>query len=93
MTPWTVAHQVSLSMEFSRQDNRSGFPVPSPGDLPTPGIEHTSPVSAGGFFTSEPLEKPSEGGATMNGIRTVRKEIPKNFFLLLMSCENTTKKL
>ena len=27
-TPWTVAHQVALSMEFSRQEYWSGFPCP-----------------------------------------------------------------
>ena len=54
MTPWTVAHQAPLSMEFSRQEYWSGLPFPIPGDLPDPGIEPTSPVSpalAGGFFT------------------------------------------
>ena len=29
-TPWTVAHQVPLSMEFSRQEYWSGLPFPSP---------------------------------------------------------------
>ena len=37
-TPWAVAHQALLSMEFSRQDYWSGWPCPSPGDLPNPGI-------------------------------------------------------
>ena len=35
--PWTVAGQASLSMEFSRQENGSGLPFPSPGDLPDAG--------------------------------------------------------
>ena len=39
MTPWTVAHQAPLSMGFSRQEYWSGLPLPSPGDLPSPGIE------------------------------------------------------
>ena len=30
VTPWTVAHQAPLSIEFSRQEYRSGFPCPSP---------------------------------------------------------------
>ena len=30
-------YQVPLSMEFSRQECRSGLPFPSPGDLPDPG--------------------------------------------------------
>ena len=38
-TPWTVAHQASPSMGFSRQEYWSGLPFPSPGDLPHPGIK------------------------------------------------------
>ena len=30
VTPWTVAHQAPLSMEFSRQEHWSGLPFPSP---------------------------------------------------------------
>ena len=37
-TPWTVAHQAPLSMEFSRQEYQSGLPFPSPGDLLDPRI-------------------------------------------------------
>ena len=37
--PWTVAHQAPLSTGFSRQECWSGFPFPSPGDLPDPGIK------------------------------------------------------
>ena len=44
-TPWTVACQALLSMEFPRQEYWSGLPFPSPGDLPNPGIKPTSPVS------------------------------------------------
>ena len=60
-TPWTVVHQVPLSMEFSRQEHWSGFPFLSPGDLPDPGIEPASPASlvlTGRFFTTEPPWKP-----------------------------------
>ena len=39
---WTVAHQAPLSMEFSRQEYRSGLPFPSPGDLPNPEIKRAS---------------------------------------------------
>ena len=42
-TPWTVALQAPLSMEFFRQGHWSGLPCPPPEDLPDPGIE---PVSA-----------------------------------------------
>ena len=34
VTPWTVAYQAPPSMGFSRQEYWSGFPFPSPGDLP-----------------------------------------------------------
>ena len=43
-TPWTVACQAPLSMGFSRQAYWSGFPFPSPGDLPDLGIEPGSPA-------------------------------------------------
>ena len=43
-TPWTVAHQAPLSMEFSRQEYWSGLPFPSPEDLPDPEIESRSPA-------------------------------------------------
>ena len=43
-TPWTVACQASLSMEFSRQEYWSGLPFPFPGDGPDPGIEPRSPA-------------------------------------------------
>ena len=56
-TPWTVACQAPLSMEFSRQEYWSGLPFPPPGDLPDPGVEPTSPALAGGFFTAEPPGK------------------------------------
>ena len=41
--PWSVACQAPLSMGFSRQEYWSGLPLPSPGDLPDPGMEPTSP--------------------------------------------------
>ena len=57
--PWTVAHQASLSMEFSRQEYWSGLPFPPPRDLPNPGIKPASLASADRFFTTalpgEPL--------------------------------------
>ena len=37
-TSSTVAYQASLSMGFSRQEDWSGLPFPSPRDLPNPGI-------------------------------------------------------
>ena len=43
-TPWTAAYQAPLSIGFSRQEYQSGLPLPSPGDLPNPGIEPRSSV-------------------------------------------------
>ena len=48
VTLWTVAHQTSLSMGFSRQKNWDGLAYPSPGDLPNPGIGPASLVSCTG---------------------------------------------
>ena len=38
-TPWTVACQAPMSMEFSRQEYWSGLHFPSPGEFPDPGIK------------------------------------------------------
>ena len=56
-TPWTVAHQAPLSMGFFRQESWSGLPFPPSGDLPDPGIEHSTLMSSalsGEFFTAPP---------------------------------------
>ena len=56
-TPWTVDHQVPLFMEFPRQEDWSGLPIPPPGDFPDWGIKPGSPALAGRFFTTEPPGK------------------------------------
>ena len=51
-----------LSMGFSRQEHGSGLPLPSPGGLPSPGVESASLVSpavAGGFFTTSASWEPT----------------------------------
>ena len=58
--PWTAALQAPLSMGFSRQEYWSGLPYPTPGDLPHPGIEPSSPALAGKFFTTGPPGKPPQ---------------------------------
>ena len=55
---WTVAHQAPLSMGFPSQEYWSGLPFPSPGDLPQPGTELSSPALQAGSLLSEPPEKP-----------------------------------
>ena len=57
-TPWTIAYQAPPSMGFSRQEYWSGLPLPSPGDLPDPGIEPGSPTFQADALTSEPPGKP-----------------------------------
>ena len=45
--------QTLLSMEFSRQEDWSGLPIPTPGDLLEPGIELmflVSPALEGGLI-------------------------------------------
>ena len=54
VTLWTIAHQVPLSVGFSRQEYWSGLPFPSP----DPGTEPTSlgsPELAAGSFPLAPL--------------------------------------
>ena len=58
MTPWTVACQAPPSIEFSRQEYWSGFPCPSPGDLPDPGVGPGSPALQADYLLSEPPGKP-----------------------------------
>ena len=56
-TPWTVAHQAPLSVEFSRWEYWSGLPFASPGDLPNPGIKLGSPALRADAIPSEPPGK------------------------------------
>ena len=55
VTLWTVAHQIPLSMGFSKQKYWSELPCPPPGDLLDPGIKPASLRSsalAGRFLTT-----------------------------------------
>ena len=52
VTPWTVAHQVPLSMGYPRQEYWSGLLFPMPEDLTNPGIQSASLALTGGFFTT-----------------------------------------
>ena len=80
----TVIHQAPLSMEFPRQRYWSGLPFPPPGDLPDPGIKHTSPGSpappalAGRSFTIVPPGKPSVPWRERNKSWTLRN-LPLQF--------------
>ena len=52
------SHKAPLSMEFSRQEYWSGYPFPSLGDLPDPGIKLGSPALQADSVPSQPPEKP-----------------------------------
>ena len=54
-TPWIVAHQAPVSMEFCSQEYWSALPFPSPG------IEPRSPELAGGLFITAHLGSPLAG--------------------------------
>ena len=58
VTLWTVARQAPLSMGYSRQEYWSGLPLPSPGDLPHPGIKPMSLMSPALLVDSLPTEPP-----------------------------------
>ena len=54
-TPRTLDRQALLSLGFSRQEYWSGLPCPPPVDFPNSEIKPvflTSPILAGGFFTT-----------------------------------------
>ena len=57
VTLWTVAHQSSPSMGFSRQEYWGGLPFPSPGDLSDRGVKPRSPALQADALTSEPPGK------------------------------------
>ena len=57
-TPQTVAHQAPLPMEFSQED-LSGLPFPSPGDLSNPGVKSRSPALQADSLPAELPGKPS----------------------------------
>jgi len=55
-TLWTIAHQTSLSVVFSKQEYWSGLPHPPPGDLPDPGMNSCLPPSPALPVDSLPTE-------------------------------------
>ena len=73
VTPWTIACQALLSMGLPRCKCSSGLPLPSPGDLPDPGMEAASPALTSRFFTTEPPGKSTIAG---NSEIIVERNIP-----------------
>ena len=62
-------------MEFSRQEYWSGKPLPSPRDLPHPGIEPQSPSLQVDSLPSEPPGKPHVCGGRQNTSSTRRPQV------------------
>ena len=60
MTPQTITHHAPLHMRFLRQEYCSGLPFPSPGNVPPPGIELTSPAWQEDSLLFESLGKPRD---------------------------------
>ena len=67
---------------FSGQEYWSGFPFPSPGDLPNPGIEPGSPSLQLDSVPSEPPGKPLR--------RMVKLNLALRVMFTLLSVSNVT---
>ena len=85
VTLWTVAHQVSLSLGFSRQEYWSGLPCPPPGSE----LESLNFCIAGGFFTTSTTWK-ADIFLQWNGGAFVRYFLPTSDPLC---CRNSALKL
>ena len=70
VTPWTVACQIPLSMEFSRQEYWSRLSFPPPGNLPDLEIEPAAPATSlalqADSFITEPPGRPYLQGKYCN---------------------------
>ena len=64
-TPWTRTYQTPLFMGFSKQEYWNGFPFPSPGDFPDPGLKPRSPALQADALPSEPPGKPKNVQTTV----------------------------
>ena len=58
-------------MGFSRQEYWSGFPFPSPRDLPDPGIEPGSPTVQADSLLSEPLAAAAAAAKSLQSCPTL----------------------
>ena len=77
VTPQTIVYKASLSMEFSRQEYRSGLPFPSPRHLPDLGIEPSSPTLQADTLPSEPPVSIILKKKRSETIETKNKQNPK----------------
>ena len=83
VTPWTVACQAPLSVEFLRQEYWSELPFPSPGDLPNPGVKPWSPTLQADSLPSEPPGKPQ---------REMRKTVYLSHLMVTLASHRHTRK-
>ena len=74
-TLWTVAHQVPLFMEFSKEEYWSELPCPSPGDLPDPGTEPASSAAPALQVDSLPLSHWGNPSVTIFSNQTHRTQL------------------
>ena len=102
-TPWTVAHQATLSMGFSRQEYWSGLPFPTPGDVPDTGIKHSCLLhwQADAILSILNSELPDVQASFRKGrgtrdqiadtdwiIKKARELVEKHLFLLYWLCQS-----
>ena len=89
-TPWTVAYQAPPSMRFSRQEYWSGLPLPSPGDLPDPGIKPRYPALQADALSSEPPRKPNQRSNCQHPLnhRKSKRAPEKHLLLLYWLCQS-----
>ena len=73
VTPWTIAYQASLFMEFSRQEYWNRYPFPSLGDFPNPGIKPRSLALQADSLPSEPPGKPNNKGKERKKVKSLSR--------------------
>ena len=82
-------------MEFPKQEYWSRWPFPSPGDLPDPGIELSSPALQADSLLSEPPGKPQNIKVYKGKTFTYKlsSQIPTRTFASLMELRNEYRDL
>ena len=86
VTPWTVACQIPLSMEFSRQGHWSGLPSPSPDTQTT---DHISYGWSNGVRRQYMMVRPNENIKThsLKGSHSFQKQLEDVWDVTLSSLE------
>ena len=90
-TPWTVAHQAPLSMEFFRQEYWSGLPFPYPEDLPNqgsnPGLLHCRQILYHLNQQGSPTDLPTGNSPNPLQTHSISNEFP---FIVLLTARAVT---